>query len=193
MAPQSVDVKTVIITYQDKAPLTVVQPDDKTKDPTPHLTDSDLKGRSRHLQGGKIPSSVLEILANPILVEPMPNAPSRVTEQSVLVVPTPLVIRTPIAKSILANNNLVESMLNAKVQVAAPFVNVLEVLLGIHSLVVMIILAILTLVDPMLIVKMLEIGQFVGVVMDMKVISLSSLKFEFRWSFLNDLARCIQN
>ena len=107
MAPQSVDVKTVIITYQDKAPLTVVQPDDKTKDPTPHLTDSDLKGRSRHLQGGKIPSSVLEILANPILVEPMPNAPSRVTEQSVLVVPTPLVILTPIAKMILANNNLV--------------------------------------------------------------------------------------
>ena len=107
MAPQSVDVKTVIVTYQDKAPLTVVQPDDKTKDPTPHLTDSDLKGQSI-LQGGKIPSSVLEILANPILVEPMPNAPSRVTEQSVLVVPTPLVIRTPIAKSILASNNLVE-------------------------------------------------------------------------------------
>ena len=174
MAPQSVDVKTVIVTYQDKAPLMGVQPDDKMKDPTPHLTDSDLKGQSI-LQGGKIPSSVLEILANPILVEPMPNAKSGVTEQSVLVVPTPLVIPTPIAKLILANNNLVESMLNAKVQVVAPFVNVQEVLPAIPSLVVMIILAILTLVDPMLIVKMLEIGQFVGVVMDMKVISLSSL------------------
>ena len=190
MAPQSVDVKTVIVTYQDKAPLMGVQPDDKMKDPTPHLTDSDLKGQSI-LQGGKIPSSVLEILANLILVEPMPNAPSRVTEQSVLVVPTPLVIRTPIAKSILANNNLVESMLNAKVQVAAPFVNVLEVLLGIHSLVVMIILAILTLVDPMLIVKMPEIGQFVGVVMDMKVKFLLLYYFDVFLCFFMILAPSI--
>lgn len=114
----SVDVFQDLIIFLVKAPLKAVQLEEQIN--RQHLTvlKDPLEDHHSVCQiEFNHKSSVLEILVNPVLVEPMLNAVLLETEQFVLVEQTLLETLTVTARWILANKIHVVSMLSVKIQV----------------------------------------------------------------------------